>query len=35
MICGEPLKEPVFQYGPFVMDTEEKLRNTFKDYQQG
>ncbi|XP_062616772.1 pirin-like isoform X1 [Saccostrea cucullata] len=35
MIAGEPIKEPVFQYGPFVMSSEEELHQARKDYQFG
>ncbi|KAI3377487.1 hypothetical protein L3Q82_008668, partial [Scortum barcoo] len=35
LIAGEPLKEPVVQHGPFVMTTEEEIRQAIKDYQTG
>ncbi|KAG0027853.1 hypothetical protein BGZ82_008733 [Podila clonocystis] len=34
-IAGEPLKEPIVQHGPFVMNTREEIHETFQDYQQG
>ncbi|KAF9203040.1 hypothetical protein BGZ49_006870 [Haplosporangium sp. Z 27] len=35
LIAGEPLKEPIVQHGPFVMNTKEEIYNTFVDYQNG
>ncbi|KAG0283268.1 hypothetical protein BGZ96_012358 [Linnemannia gamsii] len=32
-IAGEPLKEPIVQHGPFVMNTTEEIYETFVDYQ--
>lgn len=29
---GKPLNEPVVQYGPFVMNTEDEIRQTMRDY---
>ncbi|BFZ56943.1 RNA pol II transcription cofactor [Savitreella phatthalungensis] len=33
LIAGEPLDQEVVQYGPFVMDTPEGIRQAFTDYQ--
>ena len=35
VIAGEPLKEPIVQHGPFVMNTQEEIYDTFVDYQYG
>jgi redox-sensitive bicupin YhaK (pirin superfamily) len=32
MLQGKPIKEPVVQHGPFVMNTQEEIRATMKDY---
>ena len=35
VLSGVPLKEPVVQYGPFVMNTESEIRQAIVDYQSG
>ncbi|KAG0320785.1 hypothetical protein BG000_003450, partial [Podila horticola] len=35
VIAGEPLKEPIVQHGPFVMNTQQEIYDTFVDYQNG
>ncbi len=33
LLQGKPIAEPVVQHGPFVMNTQEEIRATMKDYQ--
>jgi redox-sensitive bicupin YhaK (pirin superfamily) len=35
LLAGAPLREPVVQYGPFVMNTEQQIHEAIRDYQTG
>lgn len=35
LIGGAPLNEPIVRYGPFVMNTEDEIREAVADYQTG
>jgi redox-sensitive bicupin YhaK (pirin superfamily) len=35
LFAGEPLREPVVAHGPFVMNTEEEIRQAYRDYHEG
>lgn len=35
LLAGKPLREPVVQYGPFVMNSREEIEQALRDYQNG
>ncbi len=35
LIAGRPLNEPIAQYGPFVMNTEQEIYQALSDYRDG
>lgn len=35
LISGQPFKEPIFPYGPFVMNTKEEIEETIRELRNG
>ena len=35
LIAGKPLGEPIAQYGPFVMNTQQEIAQTIEDFRNG
>ena len=35
LLAARPLREPVVQYGPFVMNTRDEIEQAIHDYQNG
>jgi redox-sensitive bicupin YhaK (pirin superfamily) len=34
-MAGEPFKEPIFPYGPFVMNSAEEIQQTLAELRNG
>jgi quercetin 2,3-dioxygenase len=34
ILQGKPINEPVMQYGPFVMNTKDEIKEAFEEYHQ-
>lgn len=35
LVAGRPLGEPIMQYGPFVMNTQQEIHQAMSDYREG
>jgi redox-sensitive bicupin YhaK (pirin superfamily) len=35
LVAGQPLREPIVQYGPFVMNTKEEIVQALADFREG
>jgi redox-sensitive bicupin YhaK (pirin superfamily) len=35
LLAARPLREPVVQYGPFVMNTRQEIEQAVEDYRSG
>ena len=35
LLAAKPIREPVVQYGPFVMNTREEIEQALADYRDG
>jgi len=35
LVSGLPLNEPIFQYGPFVMNSQDEIYQALSDFRDG
>ncbi|MDF5997177.1 pirin-like C-terminal cupin domain-containing protein [Pseudomonas aeruginosa] len=35
VLAGKPLRKPIVQYGPFVMNSREEIEQALRDYRDG
>ncbi|MCH8056680.1 MAG: hypothetical protein IIB78_02300 [Proteobacteria bacterium] len=35
LLAGKPLNEPIVNWGPFVMNTQEQIEQAIEDYRRG
>jgi redox-sensitive bicupin YhaK (pirin superfamily) len=35
LVAGRPIREPIVQMGPFVMNTQEEIEQTMRDFKLG